>query len=63
MSLCRDEFNKLLIRLGIIRDQMAEDGYPETARALAEVIRLLSAVDHTYIKELAIKKHSKNQPL
>ncbi|MGE5607100.1 MAG: hypothetical protein ACM3YE_15600 [Bacteroidota bacterium] len=56
MSLYRDEFNKLLIRLGIIRDQMREDGYPDTAQALAEVITRLNAVDQTYIKELAIKK-------
>ncbi len=60
MSLCRDEFNKLLIRLGIIRDQMAEDGYPETAQALVEVITRLNAVDQTYIKELAGKKRSQN---
>jgi hypothetical protein len=58
MSLCRDEFNKLLIRLSIIRDQMAENGYPETAQALVEVITRLNMVDQTYIKELAHKKHS-----
>lgn len=61
MSLYRDEFNKLLIRLGIIREQMTEDGYPETAQALAEVITRLNAVDQTYIRELAIKKRSKNK--
>lgn len=59
MSLYRDEINKLLIRLGIIRDQMREDGYPETAQALAEVIRRLNAVDQTYINELAAKKGTK----
>lgn len=61
MSLYRDEFNKLLIRLGIIRDQMTEDGYPETAQALAEVITRLNMADQTYIRELAIKKRSKNK--
>lgn len=59
MSLYRDEINKLLIRLGIIRDQMREDGYPETAQALAEVITRLNAVDQTYINELAAKKGTK----
>lgn len=60
MSLYRDEFNKLVIRLGIIRDQMKENGYPETAQALSEVITRLNAVDQTYINELAVKKGLKN---
>lgn len=59
MSLCRDEFNKLTIRLSIIRNQMAEDGYSETAQALTEVITGLNNADQTYIRELAIKKRLK----
>jgi len=59
MSLCRDEFNKLTIRLSIIRNQMTEDGYNETAQALTEVITGLNNVDQTYIRELAVKKRLK----
>lgn len=56
MALYRDEFNKLVVRLSIIRDSMAEDGYLETAKALSEVITSLNNVDHIYIRELAVKK-------
>lgn len=57
MALYRDEFNKLVIRLGLIRDSMIEDGYPETAKALTDVITGLNNVDQIYIRELAKKKH------
>lgn len=56
MALYRDEFNKLVIRLSLIRDSMTEDGYPETAKALTDVITRLNSVDQTYINELAMKK-------
>ncbi len=60
MALHRDEFNKLVIRLGIIRDTMADSGYTETAKALVEVITGLNSVDQIYIRELANRKSSKN---
>ncbi len=60
MALYRDEFNKLVVRLGIIRDKMIETGYTETAQALIDVITRLNNVDQTYIRELADKKGPKN---
>ncbi len=59
MAIYRDEFNKLVIRLGIIRDKMTEDGYNETAQILGDVITRLNQADKTYIQELAMKKRSK----
>lgn len=56
MALYRDEFNKLVIRLGIIRDKMTEAGFTETAQALVDTITRLNGVDQTYIRELAAKK-------
>lgn len=56
MALYRDEFNKLVIRLSLIRDSMVENGYPETAKALTDVITRLNDVDQAYIRELAMKK-------
>lgn len=56
MALYRDEFNKLVIRLGIIRDKMTETGFTETAQALVDTITRLNGVDQTYIRELAAKK-------
>lgn len=61
MILYRDEFNKLVIRLGIIKDQMAESGFTETAQVLAEVITRLNSADQTYISELAHKKQMKKR--
>jgi hypothetical protein len=57
VALYRDEFNKLVIRLSLIRNSMIEDGYPETAKALTDVITGLNNVDQTYIRELAKKKY------
>ena len=56
MAIFRDEFNKMVIRLGLIRDKMVEDGFTETAQALNEVIARLNAADQTYIRELAAKR-------
>lgn len=56
MAIFRDEFNKMVIRLGLIRDKMAEDGFTETAQALNEVIARLNSADQTYIRELAAKR-------
>lgn len=56
MALYRDELNKLVIRLSLIRNSMIEDGYPETAKTLTDVITGLNNVDQTYIRELAKKK-------
>lgn len=61
MILHRDEFNKLVIRLGMIREKMTEDGYIETAQALADVITRLNNADQTYIRELADKNRSRNR--
>ena len=63
MSLCRDEFNKIMTRLSMIRNQMIEDGYNETVQALTEVITGLNNVDQTYIRELAVKKRIKLEKL
>lgn len=60
MALHRDEFNKLVIRLGIIRDTMTDAGFTETARALVDVITGLNNVDQTYICELASRKQARN---
>lgn len=61
MTLHRDEFNKLVIRLGMIRDKMTEDGYTQTVQALNDVITRLNNVDQTYIRELADKNRSRNR--
>lgn len=60
MILYRDEFNKLVIRLGMIRDKMTETGFTETAQALVDVITRLNSVDQIYICELADRKRPKN---
>jgi hypothetical protein len=56
MSLYRIEFNKTIIRLKLIKDELTERGFNETAQALSEALILLNQADNFYIKELAKKK-------
>lgn len=68
MPLYRTEFNKTIIRLKLIKDELVERGFNETAQALSETIMILNQVDNTYIQELAKKDtlailKTKNQPL
>lgn len=56
MSLYRIEFNKAIIRLKLLKDELIERGFDETAQALSEVLILLNQADNSYIQELAKKK-------
>jgi hypothetical protein len=61
MSLYRTEFNKAIIRLKLIKDELIEEGFTETAQALSEVLVQLNQVDNCYIQELAKKKPNRPQ--
>ncbi len=58
MSLYRTEFNKTIVRLKLIRDELLEKGFEETAQNLSQVLTLLNQTDNSYIQELA--KHKAN---
>jgi hypothetical protein len=67
MPLYRSEFNKTINRLKLIKDELLDRGFDETAQALSETIILLNQADNTYIQELAKKNAKstskiKNQP-
>jgi hypothetical protein len=56
MSLYRIEFNKAIIRLKLLKDELLEQEFDQTARNLDEAIVVLNQADKTYIQELADKK-------
>jgi hypothetical protein len=56
MSLYRIEFNKAIIRLKLIKDELLEQEFNQTAGNLNEAIVLLNQADKSYIQELADKK-------
>lgn len=56
MSLYRTEFNKTIVRLKLIRDELLEKGFEETAQNLSQVLTLLNQTDNSYIQELAKQK-------
>ncbi len=56
MSLYRTEFNKTIVRLKLIRDELLEKGFEETAQNLSQVLTLLNQTDNCYIQELAKHK-------
>lgn len=67
MSLYRTEFNKTIVRLKLIRDELLEKGFEETAQNLSQVLTLLNQTDNSYIQELAKQKaqsghQTKSQP-
>ncbi len=67
MSLYRTEFNKTIVRLKLIRDELLEKGFEETAQNLSQVLTLLNQTDSSYIQELAKQKaqsghQTKSQP-
>jgi hypothetical protein len=68
MSLYRTEFNKTIVRLKLIRDELLENGFEGTAQNLSQVLTLLNQTDSCYIQELAKHKSNsanktKSQPL
>ncbi|HBF35828.1 MAG TPA: hypothetical protein DDW50_00730 [Firmicutes bacterium] len=58
MSLYRTEFNRTIVRLKLIKDELLEKGFEETAQDLSQVLTLLNQTDSCYIQELA--KHQSN---
>jgi hypothetical protein len=56
MPLYRTEFNKTIIRLKLLKDELLEQGFDETAQSLSEAIILLNQADNTFIQELTKKK-------
>ena len=56
MSLYRTEFNKTIVRLKLIKDELLEKGFEDTAEKLSEVLTMLNQTDNCYIQELA--KHN-----
>jgi hypothetical protein len=56
MSLYRIEFNKTIIRMKLIKDELMERGFDETVQTLSEVLVLLNQADKCYIQELAKRK-------
>lgn len=57
MSLYREEFLKTAVRLRLIRDELMEQGFSETPKALTEAITYLESADKVYIRELAGRKN------
>ncbi len=53
MPIYRNEFNKTIIRLKILRDELRDKGLTATAQALSDTILSLDKADSIYIKELA----------
>ncbi len=67
MSLYRTEFNKTIVRLKLIQDELLEKGFEETVQNLSQVLTLLNQTDNSYIQELAKQKaqtghQTKSQP-
>jgi hypothetical protein len=56
MPLYRIEFNKTIVRLKLLKDELIERGFDETAQAISEALILLNQADNCYINELAKKK-------
>lgn len=60
MPIIRNEFNKTIIRLKLLRDELNEKGLTDTAEALSEVVLFLDKADNIYIQELAEKRMISN---
>lgn len=56
MPLFRDEVHKTVARLRLIRNELTERGFPQTADTLSQAILCLENVDKAYITELANKR-------